>query len=162
MAQPERYNFREVTLRDIGLLMAWQSQPHVSKWWGSDEPYDAKELGDPRVARWIVELDSKPFAFMQDYAVHGWEEHHFSYLPQGTRGIDQYIGEPRMLGCGHGSAFIGQRMQQLFASGVPVIATDPHPENDRAIAVYRKLGFQVAGSPIETKWGLILPMEARN
>lgn len=98
---------------------------------------------------------------MQDYTVHGWEDHHFAELPKGSRGIDQYIGDPEMIGVGHGSAFIGARMQTLFDQGAPVIATDPHPDNERAIAVYRKLGFEPSGPPQETKWGLILPMLAR-
>lgn len=66
-----------------------------------------------------------------------------------------------MIGVGHGSAFIGARMRALFDEGVPVIATDPHPANERAIAVYRKLGFEPFGPPQETRWGLILPMLAR-
>lgn len=140
--------------------MEWQSRPHVREWWDADAPYDQDDISDPRVARWIVEMDGRPFAFMQDYTVHGWEEHHFAHLPKGSRGIDQYIGEPDMIGSGHGFAFIGDRMRSLFIAGVLVIATDPHPDNERAIALYRKLGFRVAGSARETEWGLILPMQA--
>ncbi len=141
--------------------MAWQSAPHVGEWWDSDEPYDAEDLNDPRVARWIVSFDNKPFAFMQDYTVHGWDDHHFAHLPKGSRGIDQYIGDPEMIGVGHGSAFIRARMIALFRQGAPVIATDPHPENARAIAVYRKLGFEPSGLPQDTRWGVILPMLAK-
>lgn len=54
-----------------------------------------------------------------------------------------------------------QRMQDLFQNGAPVLATDPQPMNKRAIAVYKKLGFIVAGSVRETEWGTILPMAAR-
>jgi aminoglycoside 6'-N-acetyltransferase len=52
-------------------------------------------------------------------------------------------------------------MRALFDAGVPVVATDPHPANERAIAVYKKLGFEPFGSSQETQWGLILPMLAR-
>ncbi len=155
------YRFRKATLADLDLLMAWQSTPHVGEWWESDAPYDAEDLSDTRVARWIVSIDERPFAFMQDYAVHGWEDHHFGHLPRGSRGIDQYIGDPAMTGLGHGTAFIGARMHTLFGEGAPVIATDPHPENARAIAVYRKLGFVPSGPVQETQWGVILPMLAR-
>jgi aminoglycoside 6'-N-acetyltransferase len=155
------YRFRKVTLDDLDLLMEWQSTPHVRQWWGADAPYDKNDLADPRVARWIVSTQGRPFAFMQDYTVHGSEEHHFAELPKGSRGIDQYIGDPAMVGVGHGSAFIGARMQALFDGGAPMIATDPHPDNARAIAVYRKLGFVPIGAPRETRWGLILPMVAR-
>ena len=155
------YGFRRVTTEDLALLQTWQARPHVRAWWGRDDPYDAAELADPRVARWIVSRDGRPFAFMQDYAVHGWESHHFAGLPPGSRGIDQYIGEPAMTGIGHGTAFIGLRMRALFAAGAPVIATDPHPDNARAIAVCRKLGFVPAGPSQDTEWGPILPMCAR-
>ena len=78
--------------------------------------------------------------------MHGWGQHHFDYLPEGSRGIDQYIGETGMIGNGHGTGFIRQRMKELFGRGVPAVATDPHPENLRAIAVYQKVGFQIAGT----------------
>lgn len=157
-----QYGFRKATLDDLDLLMAWQSTPHVREWWDSEEPYDEADLADPRVARWIVSNARRPFAFIQDYTVHGWEDHHFVNLPNGSRGVDQYIGDPNMVGVGHGSAFIRIRMQALFDEGAPVIATDPHPDNARAIAVYRKLGFEPSGPSQETQWGLILPMVAKN
>lgn len=145
---------------DLALLTAWRANAHVRAWWGTFEPYDDETLADARVARWIVSTAGRPFAFLQDYSVHGWSDHHFHGLPAGARGIDQYIGDPGMIGVGHGSAFIRARMQALFDEGAPVIATDPHPDNERAIAVYRKLGFVPAGSPQMTRWGPILPMLA--
>lgn len=161
MMTAKTYDFRRVTMDDLELLQMWQAHPHVRAWWDADEPYDREALSDPRVSRWIVSTHERPFAFMQDYTVHGWEDHHFAKLPKGSRGIDQFIGDLGMVGVGHGSAFIGARVQRLFDEGAPVIATDPHPDNKRAIAVYRKLGFESFGPPQETQWGLILPMQAR-
>lgn len=160
MMAADQYSFRKATVDDLPLLAAWRATPHVREWWDPDGSYDAEDLADPRVARWIVSTAGRPFAYMQDYTVHGWEDHHFAGLPQGARGIDQYIGDPGMIGVGHGSAFIRARMRALFDSGVPVIGTDPHPANERAIAVYKKVGFEPSGSPQETRWGLILPMLA--
>jgi len=97
---------------------------------------------------------------MQDYTVHGWENHHFFGLPKGSRGIDQFIGEPDMIGKGHGPAFISARVRDLFEEGAPVVATDPHPDNAQAIAAYKKSGFSEFGPPQETPWGRILPMKA--
>lgn len=142
------------------MIAAWQGQPHVRAWWDAATPYDADDLADPRVARWIVETGGRSFAFMQDYTVHGWDEHHFAQLPPGSRGIDQFIGEAEMIGHGHGTAFIAARLWALFEAGAPVVATDPHPDNGRAIAAYRKVGFKVFGPPQDTRWGLILPMQA--
>lgn len=161
MTAYSEYKFRKVTMDALPMLLEWQAQPHVREWWDSDEPYDQEELSDPRVSRFIVSSDGRPFAFMQDYSVHGWEEHHFAHLPKGARGIDQYIGDAMMIGAGHGTAFIGARLSVLFDRGAPVIATDPHPDNERAIAVYKKLGFEPSGQPQDTQWGRILPMLAR-
>ena len=62
---------RKATMRDLPLLIEWQTQPHVREWWDGDEPFDQEEITDPRVARWIFEIEGRPFAFMQDYAVDG-------------------------------------------------------------------------------------------
>ncbi len=162
MQQPRQYHFRSVVPDDLGLLNKWQTQPHVSEWWDSEEPTSTDDLKDHRVARWIVSLDNTPFAYMQDYTVHGWSDHPFFDLPEGSRGIDQFIGDPNMTGQGHGPAFIAQRTAALFQSGAPVIATDPHPKNTRAIAAYQKAGFKVIRPAEETQWGPILPMAIYN
>ncbi|MCE0505925.1 acetyltransferase [Roseivivax sp. GX 12232] len=161
MTGTQNYRFRRANVDDLALIRAWQLKSHVREWWDANEPYAEADLADPRVARWIVSFGMRPFAFMQDYTVHGWGDHHFDHHPKGTRGIDQFIGEPDMVGIGHGSAFIGTRMQALFDEGAPIIATDPHPDNARAVAVYKKLGFSPSGPLQETDWGLILPMTAR-
>ena len=153
-----RYTFRKATAADLDLLLAWQSRPHVSEWWDSVEPGQASDFEDNRVARWIVGYVGRPFAYMQDYTVHGWEGHHFFDLPEGSRGVDQFIGQAEMTGQGHGPAFIRQRIGMLFEAGVPAVATDPHPENVRAISAYRKAGFTELRAAEETPWGLVLPM----
>ncbi|MEM6637962.1 MAG: GNAT family N-acetyltransferase [Pseudomonadota bacterium] len=153
-----RYEFRQATSADLALLNAWQLLPHVREWWDVEDLIDEEDLSDPRVLQWVVSFSARPFAFMQDYTVHGWDDHHFAGLPKGSRGIDQFIGPTEMVGIGHGTAFIGKRIRALFEVGAPAVATDPHPDNARAIAAYRKLGFRTVGPPRETEWGLILPM----
>ena len=154
------YSFRPVAIDDFAMLEAWKREPHVAEWWDGDPPHTIDGLRDPRVAMWIVDVDSVPFAFMQDYDVHGWDGHHFAYLPPGSRGLDQFIGDPAMIGRGHGSAIVEQRMAELFAGGAPALAVDPHPDNARAIAACRRVGFAIVGEPRESEWGLFLPMEA--
>ena len=152
------YRFRPVEPNDRDLLTSWVSEPHVAAWW--DDVPDADAPEDPHVARWIVEADGRAFAFMQDYDVHAWADHHFGDLPAGSRGLDQFIGDPAMVGHGHGPAFIARRMDMLFALGAPVLAVDPHPDNARAIAAYRKVGFRIVGASRESAWGPFLPMHA--
>ena len=152
------YGFQRATESDLPRLAAWRARPHVRAWWDTDEPATPEELDDPRVARWIVSTGGRAFAYMQDYTVHGWADHPFFDLPQGSRGIDQFIGEPEMTGRGHGPAFIATRLRALFTAGAPGIATDPHPDNARAISAYRKAGFAPVGPTQNTPWGPILPM----
>jgi RimJ/RimL family protein N-acetyltransferase len=57
------------------------------------------------------------------------------------------VGRPR------GPAFIRRRLEALHAGGAPAGGTDPHPDNARAIAAYRKAGFRVTGGPVDTPWG---------
>ena len=162
VSRGHRYSFRPATMNDLPMLTAWRALPHVSEWWDGAEVYDAEKLDDPRLTLSIVSVDGTPFAYQQTYSVTGWEfDHHFGHLPEGSRGIDQFIGPAEWLGQGHGTAFIMQSVAQMFADGVPVAATDPHPENARAIRAYEKAGFRVHGDPMNTRWGLILPMSIR-
>lgn len=157
------YNFRRMTEADLPLLRQWLQTPDAAEWWGEleDEMENlAADLQEPGMRLWIVSLDETPFAFLQDYDPHSWAEHPFSDLPQGTRGIDQTIGIPEMIGKGHGSAFIRQHVARLFDEGAPLVCTDPDPTNRRAIRAYEKAGF-VRYEQRRTEWGDCLLMVAR-
>jgi aminoglycoside 6'-N-acetyltransferase len=156
----DAYVFRPVTEADLPLLARWRAMPHVAQWWGPPA-FEAAEdaLADPRIALWIVEFEGRPIAYAQDYAPHDWDPHPFSHLPPGSRGIDQYIGEPDMVGCGHGSTFVRLHCERLFAAGAPAVGTDPNPANLRAIRAYRKAGFVPVGGPVDTRWGRSQLME---
>ncbi len=153
-----RYALRPVVGEDRALFLRWRAMPHVRAWWG--EP-DADGPADPRVSRWIAMSGGAPFAYVQDYAVHDWPGHHFAHLPPGARGIDLYIGESAMLGRGHGSALVRQHADALLDAGAPVVAVDPDPANARSIAAFRRAGFGIDGTPIDTAWGPALPMAIR-
>ena len=154
------YHFRPVTAADLPLLKAWRARPHVTRWWSAPPPDEIDEtFADPQVAMWIIAHRGRDFAYAQDYPPRGWHDHPFTHLPPGSRGIDQYIGEPEMMGLGHGSAFVRKHCTRLFAAGAPAIGTDPHPDNARAIRAYEKAGFVIASAPLDTPWGRALLME---
>jgi aminoglycoside 6'-N-acetyltransferase len=139
------YAFRPMTRADMRLARRWLETPEVQRWWGDAGGQASlleEDLDDPRMSMWIVSHRGRPFAYIQDYDPLAWEMHHFGHLPPGSRGIDQFIGEPDMLNCGHGSAFIRAHVDNLFALGAPVIGTDPDPGNARAIRAYEKAGFK--------------------
>jgi aminoglycoside 6'-N-acetyltransferase len=138
------YVFRPMTPGDLALVRRWLETPDVVRWWGQPDEQIALVSGDldhPDMDQFIVAVDDSPFAYIQCYALATWN-HGFGAQPLRTRGIDQFIGEPGMIGCGHGSGFIRQFVDALLASGLPRIVTDPDPDNGRAIRAYAKAGFQ--------------------
>ena len=156
------YHFRPARAADLPLLQQWRERPQVVRWWGPPEVEKPEQaLADPAIAAWIVELRARPFAYAQDYDPRAWSDHPFAHLPPGSRGIDQYIGEPDMLDCGHGSAFVRRHVERLFEAGAPAVGTDPHPDNGRAIRAYEKAGFTIVSGAIDTRWGRAILMECR-
>lgn len=152
-----------MTPDDLDLVNGWLARPHVAEWWvdanGPSEPIKREDFDEPDFRMWIVGYEGRPFAYMQDYDPHLYPGHHFEDRPRPARGIDQIIGEEDMLGIGHGSAFIRQRVAELFDEGVAVIVTDPSPDNPRAIRAYEKAGFTAYGEMNSPEWGLSLLMQ---
>jgi aminoglycoside 6'-N-acetyltransferase len=137
------YEFVSMTSADLPLIRRWLETPHVSQWW--HDPAEQFELvsGDldhPDMAQYIVAADGRPFAYLQCYNLSDWNTG-FGPQPHGTRGLDQFIGEADMLGCGHGSAFIRIFTEQLLAKGARRVVIDPDPANARAIRAYARAGF---------------------
>ena len=93
----------------------------------------------------IVSFRGRPFAYVQDYAAAAWPQPHFAHLPAGARAIDAFIGEPDMLGRGHGAAFLRRLAERLVAEGAPIVAIDPDVENLRARRAYARAGFVEQG-----------------
>jgi aminoglycoside 6'-N-acetyltransferase len=137
------YAFRPLAVADLPMIRRWLETPEVVRWWG--DPAEQYELvrGDlthPDMDQFIVSLDSRPFAYIQCYALSTWNQG-FGEQPPATRGIDQFIGEDDMIGRGHGSTFIRQFVDDRLRAGIPRIVTDPDPVNVRAVRAYEKAGF---------------------
>ena len=137
------YEFRPMTVDDLPLIKRWLKMPHVIEWWGEpDEQFDlvSGDLTHPAMDQYIVATNDKELGYIQCYRMTEWNTG-FGPQPDGTRGIDQMIGEPDMIERGHGSAFIRAFIGDLLAAGVPRVVTDPDPTNARAIRCYEKAGF---------------------
>jgi aminoglycoside 6'-N-acetyltransferase len=114
------------------------------RWWGNPEEQAGllpDDMSDPRMAMQIVCCDATPFAYVQDYDVHTWPQPHFNHLPAGSRAIDTFIGEPAMIGRGHGSAFLKLLVRRLVTQGAPLVAVDPEVANLRGRRAYGLAGF---------------------
>jgi aminoglycoside 6'-N-acetyltransferase len=138
------YTFRPMSAGDLPTVRRWLETPHVSSWW--HDPAAQLELvrGDldhPDMDQFIVGVDAREFAYLQCYRIGTWNDG-FGPQPQGTRGLDHFIGDADMLARGHGSAFIRGFADRLLASGTPRVVTDPDPANARAVRACEKAGFR--------------------
>ena len=141
------YDFHPMSAADLALIRRWLQTTEVVRWWGNPEQQYALVSGDldhPDMDQFIVALGDQRFGYIQCYALSSWNQG-FGSHPSGTRGIDQFIGEPEMIGRGHGSGFIRQFVDSLLTSGIPRVVTDPAPDNGRAVRAYAKAGFQSEG-----------------
>jgi aminoglycoside 6'-N-acetyltransferase len=148
MANAPRYHFRAVTEKDFPLLERWLNEPHVAEWW--NDPAEAlaeirEHVDSVSVEPLIVELGSRPIAYLQTYDPHLEDDHPYNDQPFGTLGLDLSIGEPDLVGLGHGSAMLRQLIEALFDEGTPRVIIDPDPANKRAIRAYEKAGFTPIG-----------------
>jgi aminoglycoside 6'-N-acetyltransferase len=137
------YAFRPMSADDLPLVQRWLELPHVREWWGDpDEQFGlvGGDMSEPAMDQYIVSLAGAPFGYLQCYRLTDWNIC-FGPQPEATRGIDQMIGEPGMIGRGHGSAFIRVFIENLLATGTPRVVVDPDPNNGRAIRAYEKAGF---------------------
>jgi aminoglycoside 6'-N-acetyltransferase len=128
---------------DLPLVAHWLQAPEVVRWWGDpDEQYAlvSGDLDHPDMDQFMVALDGQPFAYIQCYRLSTWNQG-FGLQPLQARGIDQFIGEPALVGCGHGSKFIRHFVDGLLGKGTPRVVTDPDPDNVRAIRAYENAGF---------------------
>jgi aminoglycoside 6'-N-acetyltransferase len=139
------YAFRPATHGDLPMLRRWLEMPEAVRWWGDpaeQEELLREDLDNPQMTMRIVSCDGRPFAYAQDYEVHAWPQEHLAHLPPGSRAIDTFIGEPEMIGRGHGSRYLRLLAERLFAEGAPLIAIDPGVENARAQRAYARAGFR--------------------
>ena len=139
------YQFRAVITADLPLLRDWLWRTHVREWWG--DPVRglaaiAEHIVDPAINPFMVECDDVPIGYIQSWDPHAEADHPCRDQPLGTRGIDQFIGEPKLIGQGHGTAFIRLFVESVFKVGAPRVITDPNPRNSRAIRAYTKAGFK--------------------
>jgi aminoglycoside 6'-N-acetyltransferase len=145
MAAP--YQFRPMSAEDLPMVRRWLETPHVAQWWHDPDEQFAlvrEDLDHPAMEQFIVAARDRPFAYLQCYDPNAWPEGGLGLHPGGTRGIDQFIGEPDMIDRGHGSALIRSFVDDLLKTGTPRVVTDPDPANIRAVRAYEKAGFQKA------------------
>jgi aminoglycoside 6'-N-acetyltransferase len=154
------YLFRRFMHADLAMAARWLRTPEIVRWWGNPDEQEAllaEDLDQPLMRQWIVELHGQPLAYAQAYPAHAWPQSHLVHLRQGTVMIDKFIGEPGMLGGGHGRRMLRQLASALLAEGAPMIGIDPSADNLRAQSAYRTAGFGSDGE-FDTPAGRVVVM----
>lgn len=160
MIRSGRFDFRPVGPADRPLVRRWLAMPHVRVWWGDPDGEETNIFEEPwtgPVDQMIVALEDRPIGYIQSYDVAIDGAGAFEGQPPGTRGVDQFLGEPDLVGRGLGSGFVAAWTDHLFAIGAPRVVTDPDPLNLAARRAYAKAGFRELG-PVEMPDGTAILM----
>jgi aminoglycoside 6'-N-acetyltransferase len=128
---------RPATEDDVELLVAWHSDPEVSRYWDGETftPDEMRaRLARPDVDAYIVEAEGRSIGYLQ-----AWRE--------GTGGgLDMFlIPDARGRHCGPDAA--RTLANALREEGWTRITVDPYVWNERAIAAWKRAGFE----PVERR-----------
>jgi aminoglycoside 6'-N-acetyltransferase len=168
-AAPVRYGSRAMRSADLALVRRWFDGPHVAQWWPDGEKQAqsiAEHLSEPSMCCLILRVDARDVGYLQVYDPHHEPciapdgtriSHPYRDQQPGTRGIDLFIGEAKLIGRGHGPRLVAHVLEKLFAAGAPCVVTDPDPANTNSIAAFSKAGFRALETR-DTPWGHVLLM----
>ncbi len=140
---------------DLPLARRWLLEPHVRRWW-SDDPrerdYPEGTLADWRAAMggedptdlFVIHLDDRPIGVIQSYRVHDHAEYVAETgITEPAISVDVFIGEPALIGRGHGPALLRAFLPLAFERyGLDYCVIGPAKANVPAIRAYEKAGFR--------------------
>jgi RimJ/RimL family protein N-acetyltransferase len=145
--------FRELTRADLPAVVAWQSQPHVARWWhGEATSVDAAEShygpaldgADPTRLR-VVEANGRSVGMVQDYLIADHPEYALLTARPDAVGIDYLLGEPAWVGAGLGTRVLWCYLRDVLVPHYPSLAevfAAPDHRNAVSLRVLDKLGFE--------------------
>ena len=130
--------------RDLTLVAAWQSQPHVSRWWG--DPVETLEnlVQAPARTQALIEFRGRAVGFIcwQTPSRQELREAALDDLPSDLIDIDLMIGDPAVLGLGVGPAALLHLLRRLGRAGVSLAGVATAVGNSRAARAFAKAGFR--------------------
>ena len=135
-------------------MRRWLVEPHVERWWndGVKTPYPDAEIEEYREAiqgkdptyRYLTQIDTRPVGLIQHYRIADSPEYAEALaLGEDAIGVDLFIGEPELIGRGHGAAMLRQFLREVAFPfhGLDVCVIGPSVKNVAAIRAYEKAGF---------------------
>ena len=128
---------RPATEDDVELLVAWHADPDVARYW-DDETFTPEQmrarLARPDVDPYIIEAEGAPVGYLQ-----AWRE-------GSGGGLDMFL-IPEARGKGLGPDAARALAGALRDQGWTRITVDPYVWNERAIAAWKRAGFE----PVERR-----------
>lgn len=114
--------------------------------------YQCAIRGEDPTDLYIIDLDGRPIGAIQSYRI----DDHPDYaamvaLGRPALGIDLFIGEPDLIGRGHGPALIRAFLRDVAFPryGVDLCVIGPTHSNVAAIRAYQKAGFRFLKNYLE-------------
>jgi len=144
----EHVILRPAAQGDVPRFAAILKTAEVSRWWGTPTPAEtlSRDLLDEDVASFAVEVDGEIAGMIQYH-----EENEPMYR---SAGIDIFLA-PEHQGRGLGTDAVRTMARYLIEQrGHRRLTIDPAADNARAIASYRKVGFQPVGVMRQYERGL--------
>jgi len=128
----------------------------VRRWW-NDDP-EERDYPEGTLAEWrsairgedptdmyMINMDGRPIGVMQSYRVDSYPDYvaQLGTLPAPAFSLDVFIGEPDVIGKGHGVGLIRAFLPLAFDRyGVDYCVIGPSRSNVSAIRSYEKAGFR--------------------
>lgn len=143
---------RPMTRRDYAGTIAWQSMPHVSRWWTDKartvddmEAHYGRALDGVEATRvWVVEINGRPCGFLQDYRVGDHPEYTILTAQPDAISVDYLLGDPNLVGKGVGTRVVWTYLKDVVAPAYPDATTffaAPDHRNQASLRMLMKLGF---------------------
>lgn len=146
------FELEPLTESHIRLLGRWHADPQVYVWW-EGRPLSEAEIRaqyldrDDGAEPCLVRFEGRPVGFLQFFPIVGdWRR--AVGLPDGEEawGLDLFLAEEADRGRGLGTRLVRGVLARLAQErGASLVLIDPLIDNPRAIACYRRAGFQEAG-----------------
>ena len=152
------YTFTPLREADLALVRRWLLEPHVARWWddGTKAPYPDAEIADYREAilgrdptyRYLAYISGQPVGIFQHYRVADSPEYENALsLDEDAIGLDLFIGEPSLIGRGHGPRMLREFLGVVafgfwLDKDITVCVIGPSVSNLSAIRAYEKAGFR--------------------
>jgi aminoglycoside 6'-N-acetyltransferase len=143
------YDFRPLTKSDLPRIAAWLALPHVARWWPDPERHISwikAGLQEPWIEPYLIVLAGRPIGYLQCYDPNQEPDGPWRGEPEGTRGLDVFVGEAGVLGRGHGAALLRQFSDGLLTRPeITRIIVDPAMDNHISIRAFAAAGFAKVG-----------------